>query len=545
MGITAQDFSSIIKSGKKENEYTSSPTINPQNFGEILKTTPEGEGRDWADVPIQAITNLPKSAAEFGKNIYEAVTHPLETAKGVLDLGAGTLHNITPRAISEWIDKADWNPEAKDRAVQTANAIGHLYKTRYGTSEGFKEALATDPVGVASDLATLMSGGTALATKTGLSYKAGQVASKLGMTPEVANVAEKVVTNLNPVTAATNVVSAVGKPLLGSLTGVGSENIANAAKAGFSGDKSFWNQLTGKAAINEPLDAARANLATMRQTRGNDYRSGMTNITDDKSVLNFDEINKALKETKDSVSFKGQTGAEIPTKVHEDLSNIINEWKKLDPAEYHTPEGLDFLKQKIGDYTQSIGYEHTNANRVGSDIYNSIKGTISNQAPKYAEVMKDYHEASDTIKEIEKALSLGNKASVDTAMRKLQSVTRNNVNTNYGQRLNLAQQLEKEGGRPFINALSGQAMSSPTARGLAGTVENLTALGGLVNPALLATLPFQTPKLVGTALYGGGKAAKQISKLAQKTGLSSSNSNAVANAVADMLQMINKTKEEE
>ena len=541
MGITAQDFSSIIKSGQKQGEDVYSPTINPQNFGEILKTTPEGEGRDWADVPIQAITNLPKSAAEFGKNIYEAVSHPLETAKGVLDLGAGALHNITPRAISEWIDKADWNPEAKDRAVQTANAIGHLYKNRYGTSEGFKEALATDPVGVASDLATLMSGGTALATKTGLSYKAGQVASKLGMTPEVANVAEKVVTNLNPVTAATNVVNAVGKPLLGSLTGVGSENIANAAKAGYAGDTSFVNQLRGNAPINAPLDAAKANLATMRQAKGNAYRSGMTDITNDKSVLNFDEINKALKETKDSISFKGQTGAEVPTKVHEDLSNIINEWKKLDPAEYHTPEGLDFLKQKIGDYTQSIGYEHTNANRVGSDIYNSIKNTISNQAPKYAEVMKDYHEASDTIKEIEKALSLGNKASADTAMRKLQSVTRNNVNTNYGQRLNLAQQLEKEGGRPFINALSGQAMSSPTARGLAGTAENLTAIGGLVNPMLLATLPFQTPRLVGEALYAGGKVAKKVSNLSKKTGMTSPK----ANTLSDLLQNINKAKEEE
>jgi hypothetical protein len=541
MGITAQDFSSIIKSGKKENEYTSSPTINPQNFGEILKTTPEGEGRDWADVPIQAITNLPKSAAEFGKNIYEAVTHPLETAKGVLDLGAGTLHNITPRAISEWIDKADWNPEAKDRAVQTANAIGHLYKTRYGTSEGFKEALATDPVGVASDLATLMSGGTALATKTGLSYKAGQVASKLGMTPEVANVAEKVVTNLNPVTAATNAVSAVGKPLLGSLTGVGSENIANAAKAGYAGDTSFVNQLRGNAPINAPLDAARADLKTMFEKRGNAYRSGMADITSDKSVLDFNNIDKVLNKADESISFKGKAKDDVAKQYHKELADEINAWKKLNPAEYHTPEGLDALKQRIGAITNRIPYEEANSNRIGTEVYNSIKDSISKQAPKYSEVMSDYHQASDQLKEIQKALSLGDKASADTAMRKLQSVTRNNVNTNYGQRLNLAQQLEKEGGRPFINALSGQAMSSPTARGLAGTAENLTAIGGLVNPMLLATLPFQTPRLVGEALYAGGKVAKKVSNLSKKTGMTSPK----ANTLFDLLQNINKAKEEE
>ena len=537
MGITAQDLSSIIKGGKTEE---SALPISSQDISNILKNTSQ-EGMDWSDVPIQAITNVPKSAVEFGKNIYEAVTHPLKTAGGVMDLAAGTLYNITPKHIAEWIDKADWNPDASERAIETANAVGHLYKHRYGTSEGFKEALATDPVGVASDVATLMSGGSTLASKIGAVEKATNLAKNAGVSEKAIENAGKVAENLNPVTATGNVISAVGKPLLGSLTGVGSENIANAAKAGYAGDTSFVNQMRGNAAMNEPLDAARANLATMRQNRGNAYRSGMTDITNDKSILSFDDINKAVKNAKDSISFKGQTGAEVPTKVHEDLSKIINDWKKLDPAEYHTPEGLDFLKQKIGDYTQSIGYEHTNANRVGSDIYNSIKGTISNQAPKYAEVMKDYHEASDTIKEIEKALSLGNKASADTAMRKLQSITRNNVSTNYGQRLNLAQQLEQEGGRPFINALSGQAMNSSTARGLAGTVENASTLAGLVNPAFWAAIPFQTPRLVGEGLYAGGRAAKAVSKLSKKTGIGQEK----ANAISDILQNVNKAQEEQ
>ena len=536
MGITAQDLSGIIRSGKVEE---ASPKISNQDISNILKNT-EQEGMDWSDVPIQAITNVPKSAYEFGKNIYEAVRHPIRTAGGVLDLGAGALHNITPKHIAEWIDKADWNPEAKERAVQTANAVGHLYKNRYTTSEGFKEALATDPVGVASDIATLLSGGSTLAAKTGIIEKAANLAEKAGVPEKVLQTAGTVAENVNPVTATSNVVSAVGKPLLGSLTGVGPENIANAAKAGYAGDVSFVNQMRGNAPINAPLDAARANLATMRENKSNAYRSGMTDITGDKSVLSFNDIDSALQKAKDSISFKGQTGAEVPTKVHEDLSKIINDWKKLDPAEYHTPEGLDFLKQKIGDYTQSIGYEHTNANRVGSDIYNSIKGTISNQAPKYAEVMKDYHEASDTIKEIEKALSLGNKASADTAMRKLQSITRNNVSTNYGQRLNLAQQLEQEGGKPFINALSGQAMNSPTARGLAGTAENFSTLGGFLHPGLWAALPFQTPRIVGESLYAGGKGAKAISKLSKKTGIGQGK----ANTIADILQNVNKAQEE-
>ena len=43
----------------------------------------------------------------------------------------------------------------------------------------------------------------------------------------------------------------------------------------------------------------------------------------------------------------------------------------------------------------------------------------------------DLKDLKEAIKEIEKALSLNNRASADTAMRKLQSLTRNNVYTNY------------------------------------------------------------------------------------------------------------------
>ena len=541
MALSLEDFNSIVKDNKdniikmdlQPTTVTPNDTINSENFSDILKTPQEGT--DWSDVPLRAITNIPQSATEFGKNIYQAVSHPLQTAGGVWDLAAGALHNITPAHIADWIDKADWNPEAKDRAVQTANAVGHIYKNRYGSSEGFKEALSTDPVGVASDVATLLSGGAGLASKTGLTGKLTESAIKAGVSPDTLATASKVAQNINPITAASNAVGAAGKNVIGLLTGTGPENIANAAKAGFTGDTSFWKNLTGESPMNAPLDAARSNLATMKANRSNTYRSGMTDITGDKSILNFNDIDKALDESKKSISFGKMSKDDVAAGIHQDLTKEINKWRNLDPAEYHTPEGLDALKQRIGAITNRIPYEEANSNRIGTNVYNAVKDTVSNQAPKYAEVMSDYHDASDTIKEIEKALSLGNKASADTALRKLQSLTRNNVNTNYGQRLNLAQQLETEGGQPFINALSGQAMSSPVARGLAGTLEGATGIASFANPQYLAALPFQSPKLMGMALYGGGKAAKA----AKNIGFTQSR----ANALANLLNVSNKANE--
>jgi hypothetical protein len=153
------------------------------------------------------------------------------------------------------------------------------------------------------------------------------------------------------------------------------------------------------------------------------------------------------------------------------------------------------------------------AQRVGGNIYNAIKKTISDQAPTYDKVMSDYSEASDQLREIEKSLSLGNKATADTAMRKLLSITRNNVSTNYGGRLSLAQQLEQEGGRPFIRQLSGSALNSPIARGLAGVGESAAATAAFFDPTTLALIPFQTPRLVGEGAYAAGQASSLPGKL--------------------------------
>jgi hypothetical protein len=542
MGITSENLYNIINGDKSQSNVASADTVNSQNLYNIIKgPAVEKESTPWSDVLTRAITNTPKSAVEFGRNIYQAVTNPLDTIEGVARLAVGAGHSLKPEHIASWIEHSDWDKKDLEKSIETAKTVGDLYKNRYGSVEGFKEAVATDPVGVASDLATILSGGAGLANKTGVVSKATELAGKVGASPEALATAGKVAENLNPVTATGNLAAGIGKPFLGGVTGTSPETIARSALSGFEGDTSYINQLRGNAPINAPLDAARANLNTMRQTKNNAYRSGMVDITGDKSVLNFNDIDKALKEAKDSISFKNQKGDKTVTAIHQELADEINNWKKLNPAEYHTPEGLDFLKKKIGDITNRIPYEEANANRIGSDIYNSVKNTISAQAPKYAEVMSDYHEASDTIKEIEKALKLGNKASSDTAMRALQSVSRNNVNTNYGQRLTLAQQLEKEGGRPFINALAGQAMSSPNARGLAGTVQATTGLAGLYNPFLLGLQAIQSPRLVGEALYAGGRGAKAISNLSKKTGINQ----ARGNTLADILQNINKAKEEE
>jgi hypothetical protein len=117
------------------------------------------------DVPGAAVSNLPASAKRFAGGIYEAVTNPIQTVKGVLDVGAGALQKALPEGVVNFVNQFDASPTAAARAVEAANAVGGMYKDRYGSYEGLKRTLAEDPVGAAADLSTLLTGGSAATSR--------------------------------------------------------------------------------------------------------------------------------------------------------------------------------------------------------------------------------------------------------------------------------------------------------------------------------------------------------------------------------------------
>lgn len=464
--------------------------------------------------PQEKSSILANAASDLGNivgGVAQSVMHPIETTKNVLNLGAGELGKILPKSVNEALNRADEAVMGKQKAQQlharqehSAEAINQLYANRYGSMEGFKKALQEHPVEVAADLSTVLGGGAALTKGS----KLGNVLSK----------ASELTNPLEPVVETAKMVgkfpAGAAKQILGVTTGVGADTVGEAYKAGKAGNKVFMENLTGKAEPTLVLDEAKNALGNIRNAKNAAYRSGMVDVSKDKSVLDFGDIDQALANADAKVSFKGQIKDKIAATKVKEAQTAVNKWRNLDPAEYHTPEGIDALKQKIGGILESIPYEQKTARSAVQDIYNATRKTVANQAPTYDKVMKDYSEASDLVTQIEKSLSLNDKASVDTAMRKLQSLTRNNVQTNYGQRVKLAKELEKYGGENIMPALAGQAMNEWLPRGLVGKGEDIAAILGAahMSPATLA-FPLAMPKVVGTAAYGAGKVAGAANKL--------------------------------
>ena len=108
--------------------------------------------------------------------------------------------------------------------------------------------------------------------------------------------------------------------------------------------------------------------------------------------------------------FKGVDISESTSAVRTKIQSRLEQWAKLDPAEFHTVEGMDALRKSIGDVVDSAPYG-TPERRLANEVYFAVRKSVEAQAPGYGKVLKGYHEASKHLKDLEQGLSLGKSAS--------------------------------------------------------------------------------------------------------------------------------------
>lgn len=167
----------------------------PQGFQLEQPVAPPQRSYGLSEVPGAALQNLPKSATQFYTGLAQAVLNPVDTLTSILDLGAGALRNSLPKGVVSFIDQFDSDPTAAKRASEMANAVGGMYKDRYGSYEAIKRTFAEDPVGAAADLSTILSGGASATarvapTASGALSTAARVTNPLAPVGVAADVAK-------------------------------------------------------------------------------------------------------------------------------------------------------------------------------------------------------------------------------------------------------------------------------------------------------------------------------------------------------------------
>jgi hypothetical protein len=511
--------------------------------GTLVQNVPEGTTKAQLEAKLsvsQTVTPTPASSGQFGENAggaafgrpinrgtlnVQAQPRPLESALAALTkesiinpvLGAAQLATggqVGSQAAQSMAEQAKPYQEANPGSYLTGQIAGAV-----APAAGIAKGIGMIP-SFAKAAPILQTMGGSVAQGALMPNETGKTGAEL--------YAEKA--KEAPINAALGAVPAglgkAGQGLssllrkeVGMATGAGETALSEAYKAGKTGNQAFVENMRGLAPMENVLNQAKASLSNMRQDISKEYKLGMMDVGTDKSVLSFKGIDKAISDAKDIASYKGQNINPEAGKALQEIRATVDEWKNLPANEFHTPEGMDALKQKVGGILEGIPYEAGKARTIAQNIYHSIKNEIADQAPKYNEVMKGYSEGQDLIKEISKSLSLGDKASVATGLNKLQSLMRNNVNTNYGYRQELANTLMKKGGGDLMPALAGQALSAKTPRGLVGQGLDVSALlgtaltGGAHIPATLATMATTSPRLMGEAAYKAGQIAAKTPKM--------------------------------
>lgn len=488
-------------------EWTSD--IAPQQSTQLNQPTTQEKSNSASDF----IGNLAAGAARGAGSIGATLLAPIDAAARAVGIENDIIGRRDRReAMTNALKSMGADPESL--AFQTGKIGAEVAGTLPvgGVLGGLVSKVAPGAAGLAQALRTGGAIGPNLATRAAGGAATGAAAAGL-VDPSEIETGAAIGAGLPVAGRAISAIAPALRRGLGATTGVGDEALSQAFQAGKAGGeqgKAFAEALRGQSSIDDVLSSAKQNLQAMGAQKQQAYREGMASVKADPTVLSFDGINDAIKRAAGMASFKGQAKNPQASAAVNDVANTVDEWMRLNPSEYHTPEGLDALKQRVGAALESIPFEQKTARSAVGDIYNSIKSEISSQAPEYSKVMRDYSEASELIGEIERALSLGKKASADTSMRKLQSLMRNNVNTSYGYRDQLAKQLEQAGGQSMMPALAGQALSEWTPRGIQRATSAATG-GGLALtgnfPAAAGMAAISSPRLVGEGAYALGRGA--------------------------------------
>ena len=80
--------------------------------------------RSFSDVPGEALANVGTSAQTFYKGLLTAITNPVQTVSGVIDVGAGTLQNLLPKELVDYIAFGTVIQEVKTSNIAREAALG-------------------------------------------------------------------------------------------------------------------------------------------------------------------------------------------------------------------------------------------------------------------------------------------------------------------------------------------------------------------------------------------------------------------------------------
>ena len=288
---------------------TAAPASAPsQSVNPLLSATPEA--REQRQLPVSQYKEMP--AAEVARRAIEATPKSFvgavkstvepfypenipETAMNIGQLAAGAVSKGVG-ALGFEQDKAE---KAKTEAV--INQVMQHYGEKYGSTEGFKKAVAEDPMSVLADVSSALTlGGGAAARAPGMLGTVGKLARTTGEVTGPISGPVKVAGK------AAELISPLANVALSGLSGTSVQSLNEAAKAGITGNPVFWKSMAGDISPEQVVSSVRKSLSDIAKERSDQYVSGMSSL-DATKPLSYKSVEDAIKDAK-SVAYHGPSG---------------------------------------------------------------------------------------------------------------------------------------------------------------------------------------------------------------------------------------------
>lgn len=421
-----------------------------QKFSELTGTK-AAQAYQQPDQPTQPegksvlgfVGNVLSSGANLISGIGHAIAHPIDTASGIANLGAGALETgIQKGADALGIQN---NHVVSPEMQQFGNAV-NFYKDRYGGAQNIKDTLYNDPVGAAADASVLLGGAGAALGKVG---EAGELSALTRVGGAISKAGELV----DPLKAVGEGIGAVKSGIGKGATAVGDaltpidEGVVNTLKPqNVNPEMSLAEQATMKQKnltdLNKYMDQAKKSVSNYSE----DNALKIASQKAEEAVSQMDKQLKLYGKTKDMalqriaskpVDISGlqdsfasiveqRTGAKFTQKgvittprgqfstitsatdkgLLTDTYSIL---KKLgdNPTALRTDRAVDALQARL-DYASKNLYEPVNSQVEGmvKDTVKELNKRVQSLDSNYRLANKGYSDTIQTRNELNKALGL-------------------------------------------------------------------------------------------------------------------------------------------
>jgi hypothetical protein len=484
----ANPFGGYLQKIETEGPEPGGP-IDARPIGEIVRHAPKPEQpMEWSEVGKQAIQNIPQSAVAYGQSLITPFTQPKETAEALGQIGKGAYSKIAGAF------GAQQNEEKKAQDEAAINAIGRFYADRYGSVEGFKTALANDPVGVLADASSVLTlGGGAAARVPGVIGQVGKVATSAGNVIDPLMMAGKGVKGVTKATTAT-----LSLPEWWT-TGASLSSLNTAAKAGLENNKTFISHLTGAV---KPEDTVRR-IEAVHSKIADDARQVISKRLGDieQVPMSYTPVYQAIQDALPRVALNGTITDKKGYAALNEVFDVVNQFNK-NPQIPATVGNLQELKKSVRRIGQDfpVGTEQWSVvNSVEKAIRNEIAALPNGVGQKYLDAMKGWEQRTKELNEIRQNFLQGK--SDATKLRKVLGVKDDTF------KRNLLEELAKYDPEiPY--AVAGMELSPVFPSGLRGQIAGIVSGSGAFMagvPQAIGGMLVHSPRAMGAAQYGIGQ----------------------------------------